>query len=141
MIMSLRGYLALPPKDNRGQLFYSVVPSNEEPSLKSTRVCVIYKLLGEEIEDRLCIPPLQNKKLHPEKESFLSFLNLVVNTCYNLKPVWGGDKTTQKRKDLIDPSIKYDRIFLEPSYFPYTFQFDSVQAEVKSKHELFFFFF
>lgn len=81
--------------------------------------------------------PSPKQKLHPEEESFLSFVNLVVNTCYNLKPV-GEKKTKQKRKDLIDPSIKYDRIFLEPSCFPYTFQFDSVQAEMKSKHELFF---
>lgn len=35
---------------------------------------------------------------------------------------------------------KYDRIFLEPSCFPYTFQFDSIQVKVKCKHELFFFF-
>lgn len=89
--------MALPPKDNRGQLFYSVVPSNEEPSLKSTRVCVIYKLLGEEIEDCFCIPPPPNKKLHPEEESFLSFLNLVVNTCYNLKPV--GEKKNKTEEE------------------------------------------
>lgn len=46
--------MALPLKDNRGQFFYSVVMSNEEPPIKSTRVCVIYKLWREKIADPLC---------------------------------------------------------------------------------------
>lgn len=39
----------------------------------------------------------------------------------------------------MDSSIKYDRIFLEPRCFLYTFQFDSAQVKVKSKQELSFF--
>lgn len=98
MIMSLGwGELGLPLKDNRGQLFYFVVLSKEESSIKSTRVSVIYKLWREKIIDPLCVPApsapnkitlkASAKKKKKKGELLKIFLNRIVNTCYNLKPV------------------------------------------------------
>ena len=85
--------MALPLKDNRGQLFFSVVLSNEEPSIKGTRACVIYKLCREKITGPHCIlsclphPILKASAKKKKKKRFFSFLHRIVNTCYNLKPV------------------------------------------------------
>ena len=72
MIMSLGGNLALPPKDNRGWLFYSVVPSNEELSIKKQKGVCNLRIMEEEIEDPLH-PPSPKLKASAKKRVFYPF--------------------------------------------------------------------